>query len=214
MTDNFLVFTADIVGSRRTKDQPWQQQELNRRLQTFAQEYAEAFLCLPSLSRGDEIQGVLAEPTDFAKMIRRLRYAIRPLIIRVGLGVGTITTDFNPKDSWQMDGPAFHRARQALEEVKNLKWAVTRWVSDRQNIDGKLNILLKTVGVIQSRWTSSQWEAVSLYEKMGTYKAVAQYLGITAQNVEKRCRAARWHVVREAETELGRWVQEEYFGSH
>lgn len=211
MADNYLVFTADIVSSRRTKDQPWQQQELVRQLHVFAREYAAAFLCVPRLSRGDEIQGVLAQPADFAKVLRRLRYSIRPQTIRVGLGVGQISTEIIPEDSWQMDGPAFHRARQALDEAKTLKRATTRWVSDDRNIDRRLNVLLKMVDTIEERWTSGQWEAVYLYEQMGTYKAAAASLGITPQNVEKRCSAARWQVVREAETELGHWIQEEYF---
>ena len=53
--------------------------------------------------------------------------------------------------------------------------------------------------VIQSRWTLPQWEGIMHYEAAGTYQEAAQRLGVAFQNVEKRCRAARWWALRETE---------------
>lgn len=45
-----------------------------------------------SMSRGDEIQGVTGGWLTNPEIIRRLRYLCRPLGLRIGIGLGLITS--------------------------------------------------------------------------------------------------------------------------
>lgn len=65
-----------------------------------------------------------------------------------------------------------------------------------------LNAMLLLLDTVEMGWTDAQWEAVHVYERAGTYAAAGDRLGVAAQNVHKRCQAAHWAVVREAEDAL------------
>ncbi|NLC52931.1 MAG: hypothetical protein GX770_03070 [Firmicutes bacterium] len=189
----YTVLTADVIGSRR-------QETVVAAKKTGLQELTDASLVTPfTFSRGDEIQAVVAGVLSSPAILRKLRYYCLPLQLRIGIGLGRITSGLGANSSWEMNGPAFHRARQALDEVKQHRHWRTRLVSGDPGLDQTVNTLFNLYDVIQSRWTFPQWEGVMLYEATGSYQEAGQRLGIAFQNVEKRCRAARWWAIREAE---------------
>ena len=162
-----------------------------------------------SLSAGDEVQGVVpAGPSAFA-MVRRLRWALRRLPLRpavrlrVGVGWGAVDTPALGLRSWEMDGPAFHHARAALEAARAAGGEATRFACGDPGYEGWVNVTLSLVDALMGRWTLRQWQAVDAYERLGSYAAAAAELGVALQNVQKRCAAARWPVIREAERWLG-----------
>ena len=189
----YTVLTADVIDSRR-------QEAVVAEKKAKLRELTDDNLMTPfTFSRGDEIQTVLAGVLSSPALIRKLRYYCLPLQLRVGVGIGLITSGLEATSSWEMNGPSFHRARQALDEIKQGRHWQTRLVSGDPGLDQMVNTLFVLYDVIQSRWTPSQWEGVMLYEATGSYKEAAKLLGVAFQNVEKRCRAARWWALRETE---------------
>lgn len=189
----YTVLTADVIDSRR-------QETVVAAKKARLDELTDATLVTPfTFSRGDEIQAVVAGALSSPALLRKLRYYCLPLQLRIGIGIGRITSGLGAGNSWEMNGPAFHRARQALDELKQHRHWRTRLVSGDPGLDQMMNTLLNLYDVIQSRWTLSQWEGVMVYEATGSYQEAGQRLGVAFQNVEKRCRAARWWVIREAE---------------
>ncbi|NLA46743.1 MAG: SatD, partial [Firmicutes bacterium] len=112
------------------------------------------------------------------------------------------------KYAWQMDGSAFHYSRAALEEMKSRRKAATRFAGERADIWAAVNAFYTLIDTIQDRWSAKQWQAVDAYERAGTYAAAAAELGISPQNVAKRCQAAGWKAVAEAERFLSAYVKE------
>lgn len=198
----FTVITADVIASRQ---QP---------VALADKEVALAGINHPDLltaftvSRGDEVQAVVSRPVLPLDLVRRLRFYCRPLSLRVGLGIGRITNGLEKKNSWDMNGPAFFRSRRALETLKNERRVFTRVYTGDDDFDRLANALLVLMDAVQSGWTDAQWEAVTVYEEKGTYQEAAKILGIAYQNVEKRCRAARWWAVHQAENALALAAQE------
>ena len=189
----YTVLTADVIDSRR-------QEKVVAAKMAALRELTDPALVTPfTFSRGDEIQAVVAGVLSSPAILRKLRYYCLPLQLRIGIGLGRITSGLGANSSWEMNGPAFHRARQALDEVKQHRHWRTRLVSGDPGLDQTVNTLFNLYDVIQSRWTFPQWEGVMLYEATGSYQEAGQRLGIAFQNVEKRCRAARWWAIREAE---------------
>lgn len=190
------VVTADIIESRSAGDYKASlKQELNA--------LRHPGLISPfTLSRGDEIQGVLDGWLRVPEIIRRLRFACRPLELRIGIGTGfqTEPLEVNP---WEMDGPAFHRARSALDTAKNKKGPSTHVKTGSPELDEIINCIWLLIDMRQAKWTDKQWEAVQAYEKYETYEEASRNLKISLQNVQKRCRAADWPHLRAAEKTLG-----------
>lgn len=189
------VITADVIDSRRHEN-------IRRRLEERLPRLEHPLLLTPfTVSRGDELQavcqGVLAAP----ELVRRLRHACLPLVLRIGVGLGP--ADFETAaSSWDMSGEAFFRARDAMERLKPGKHPRTRLLSGDARFDTVANGLFELLDTTWMYWTAAQWEAVMAYEREGTYGAAGAVLGIALQNVEKRCKAARWASVRAGEAAL------------
>ena len=200
----YTVLTGDIIGSRKYKDFEKVIQEKISKI-----EYPANMLTPFRLSRGDEIQALFKGKIAFPGFIRQVRYIMRPLELRFGIGFGEINqvsemTDI--RDSWALNGPAFHFARESLEALESENRFKTRFMSNNE-IDEAINTILFLIDTIQENWTDAQWEAIYYYEKLGTYKKAAEILKIAPQNVGKRCNAARWKVVDYAEKSIIRLVE-------
>ena len=145
----YTVLTADVIASRH-------QETVVTAKKAQLRELTDAALVTPfTFSRGDEIQAVLAGVLSSPALLRKLRYHCLPLQLRIGIGFGRITSGLGAVSSWEMNGPAFHRARQALDELKQHRHWRTRLISGDPGLDQMVNTLLNLYDVIQSRWTLS-----------------------------------------------------------
>ncbi|MDK2931803.1 MAG: hypothetical protein PWR07_1934 [Bacillota bacterium] len=192
------VITADIIRSREARDLL---AALPDKLAAVAHPLlATAF----SVSRGDEIQAVCLGPFQAPELVRQLRFVCLPLRLRVGVGIGEIEAGQGSASSWDMNGSAFTRAREALESLGKGTAPRTAVRSGDPLFDEAANALWALMDAIQQRWTPGQWAAVHHYERLGTYEAAGKALGVALQNVQKRCKAASWPAVKQAEQALRR----------
>lgn len=194
------VITADVIGSRGAGVAP------NFLATNLAQISHTHLLLAFSVSRGDELQGIMQGWLAAPELVRVLRMHCRPLELRIGLGLGCYEGVLK-SDSWKMNGPAFFRARQALETISEKKEAATRISTGFTGLDSVLNSAWIMLDTVISGWTPGQWEAVNAYERAGTFAAAAKVLGVAPQNVQKRCKAAKWNQVRQAEKGLAQLDQ-------
>ncbi|HOQ67417.1 MAG TPA: SatD family protein [Candidatus Atribacteria bacterium] len=204
--EKFAALTADIIGSRKLKNQGFSRSQIEKaisQLNTAREAFIVSKFCL---LRGDEIQGVVFPPREAIVMVRYLRFYLRPVQIRVGIGIGDITTEIDKNNPWNMDGSSFHRAREALEEIKLSRHPATFINSLEEDFDYNLNVILALMDVISNRWTDGQWEAIHAYEQMGTYQKASQVLKVRPQNVAKRCQSAHWKVFSEAEKHIQKLI--------
>ncbi len=204
--EKFAALTADIIGSRKLKNQGFSRSQIGKaisQLNTSREAFIVSKFCL---LRGDEIQGVVFPPREAIVMVRYLRFYLRPVQIRVGIGIGDITTEIDKNNPWNMDGSSFHRAREALEEIKLSRHPATFINSLEEDFDYNLNVILALMDVISNRWTDGQWEAIHAYEQMGTYQKASQILKVRPQNVAKRCQSAHWKVFSEAEKHIQKLI--------
>ncbi|HCX78451.1 MAG TPA: hypothetical protein DG577_03460 [Firmicutes bacterium] len=189
------VLTADVIGSRKAG---LNQDTLTRSLN----ELAHPALLVPfAVSRGDEVQGIMSGWLSAPQLVRMLRWRCLPHKLRVGIGTGYYDGRLEA-DPWKLSGPAFFRARKALESIAASKDPATRVVTGEDGLDTLINSVWLLFDTLMSRWTPGQWEAVMTYEQAGTYAAAAKILGVAAQNVQKRCKAAHWQQIRQAEQGL------------
>ncbi|MHB1167437.1 MAG: SatD family protein [Carboxydocellales bacterium] len=187
------VITADVINSREN-DLTGLKEKLGS--------YSHPLLIVPfTVSRGDEIQGVTEGWFSVPEVIRHLRNTCRPLKIKVGVGIGIIDEEKIDKDPWSMNGPPFHLARNALED---LKWqnSVTNLKTGVIEVDNLVKGILVLYDTIQTRWSEEQWQAVHVYEQVKKYEIAGEKLGKSWQAVQKNCKVAKWDQIKMAESAL------------
>lgn len=193
----YTVITADIIDSRKSNVSF---EELEKKLNTF--DYPSEVVTPFKILRGDEVQGLYKGILPTPQILRRLRYLFYPFQLRIGIGLGEIEKGLDKDSSWQMNGPAFYQARAALDQIKADNDFTLTKINSIYNVDLSINTILLLIDTIQKKWTNSQWDAIHVYEDLGTYKKAGKKLGIAFQNVEKRCNAADWKQVEKAESNI------------
>jgi hypothetical protein len=202
----YVVLTTDLVRSRRIKGRQAEQERVLQAIDTINLECAALLATRFYLSNGDQIQGVAAEPQKVPLLLRRLRGLLHPVGIRAGVGLGTITTALMPENPGWMDGPAFHKARAALETAKAKTNCFTIFDGFGADQDQALNTIYLLIDALITRWTKRQWEAVSAYERMRTYETAGKSLNISASAVFQHCVAARREAVAAGEVLVEKWL--------
>lgn len=70
-------------------------------------------------SAGDEVQGLFSSPEAAYLYYRMLSMWLHPVEIRAGIGVGGWDVQLDGKGTTGQDGPAYHRARYALQDAND-----------------------------------------------------------------------------------------------
>lgn len=193
----FAVITGDVIDSKKYPNTMEMLKEKLNKIQTSG-------LYTPFyVSRGDELQAVCDNLSLLPVIIRNLRYICRPLKIRLGIGIGSVNNPSPGQNSWDMTGAAFVLARKALDTIVKSKTPETVLASDDSFFDRVFNSIYSLIDTIVNSWTPSQWEAVQAYETDRTFVKAAGVLKIAWQNVQKRCQAAKWDVIKKVEEDLG-----------
>ncbi len=198
------VITMDVIGSKQLLSRGYSKNGFYRSADRASEAMADRLLTRFSISRGDEIQGIIESPADIPVTVRNLRYFFLPALLRIGVGIGETDLPLVYDSSWEMDGQAFHRAREALDAERDIKTPCTRISSGQSDMDSAANVIYLLADAIESKWTMPQWQAVYAYESCGTYRAAGEMLGVAAQNAAKRCKAAKYGALREGEEYLSR----------
>ena len=100
-----------------------------------------ALVCEVTFSGGDELQGLFRNPFAAISYWRILEFMVFPVQIRGGVGVGEWNVRIEGGTSAQQDGPAYHRARYAIEEVYKKQFQNIR-INSKSEKDVLANYLL------------------------------------------------------------------------
>lgn len=115
---NVIAVIGDVTNSRGIARREAFQRKLATSLQAASTAAGSALASPYTITLGDEFQAVYRRPeTLWAELIEVLA-EIHPVQARFAIGVGELTTRINPEQALGMDGPAFHRARDGIERLK------------------------------------------------------------------------------------------------
>ena len=200
------VITLDLKASRKISERIVIQREIKELLKALNRQYTPELLAEFMITLGDEFQGVLKTPAKVYDIFLAIHDQLH-LPFYCGIGVGSIETELSRKVI-EMDGPAFHRSREALEEAKKIdKELVVN--SGNDTLDQILNALLALLSVIRSKWTKKQREIVAYLGGRPEIPQVevARKFGVTKQSISKTLASAHWKTVETAEQVVRRLLQ-------
>lgn len=196
----YAVITADLVLSRQLKDRARVQGQMRSLLQQLNAEFNQSIVAPFRITLWDEFQGMLRNPADIPKVVMRIHTVFRPRMIRVGIGVGAVSTKLS-RQVTEMDGPVFIHARSALEMAR--KQGLEVYVrTGHDDVDRILNAIYRLLTGIASLWTEKQWERINLYRQYGTLERVAEHVGVTKQAISAGLRNTLWERILETEKQL------------
>ena len=153
---------------------------------------------------GDEVQMLLTDPRSTLMILLEI---LRAGGWWIGLGIGPVNEPL-PEHSREAAGPAFVRARAAVERAKSKAASVPLAVVGEgaaEEVTADVEALLRLLGAIVERRTPHGWEVVDLLrppdvrpvdggggEPPPTQREIARILGISEQAVSQRVRTTLW----------------------
>jgi len=158
--NNYIVITGDVIASKKHKAFK----------ELFANsikkiKYPDSLIHPFKIAKGDELQAVFRSDLNIAVFLRRLRNYIRPLKIRIGIGLGSIDDD--KIIPFKSSGNAFKYSRDALEKIDQNRKFKTMFKSGLK-IDELTNTIFLLIDSIEFNWTKAEWAAVHIndYQKI------------------------------------------------
>jgi hypothetical protein len=118
MEKKVLTVIADLVASRSVKQRSELQEALMAVLTKTNALNHRAVLSPYTLTLGDEFQAVYDRADHLFRDLLGIAVAIFPHRLRYSLAAGTLVTKINRQQAIGMDGPAFHAAREGMEQLK------------------------------------------------------------------------------------------------
>ncbi|MEM9380256.1 MAG: SatD family protein [Planctomycetota bacterium] len=204
----YVALIADLVASRALDDRAAVQERLRASLAAWSRRLARSTVAPLALTAGDEFEGLFHDPGPVFDVVRGVTDDLGPVRIRFGLGLGALATavpsDRRRRRVAELDGPAFHAARDALDRAsdRGLWMAFSGW-GDAQ--DGVLEGLGELLGVLRDQWTEKQARTV-LAARDAPQKDVAAAFGVSPSVVSESLKAARFEAVLRAEDALARGI--------
>lgn len=192
------VITVDIKGSRKLKNRAEVQSRVLDLLNSLNIKFRDFLIAEFTMTLGDEFQGVLKTTSVVLDVFKYLEKNL-PVRFYCGVGIGSIDTPLSRKPS-EMDGSAFHRSRDALEEAKKRKVELV-FKSGNEETDFLLNSVTELILHVKSKWTRRQKDVINFLESQENVKLsdAARRFRVSKQAISKIIRAAGWKAVRKAE---------------
>jgi len=195
-----IAIIGDLVESRKIKQRAVAQQDLQDLLSFLNSSYENAVLAPFSLSRGDEIQALVARADILPDLLWQATFRFPHSAIRFGFGLGRLVTPL-AQLPMETDGPAWWAARNAVENAETTRRNGGVWQGF-----GTSDLVMTAMGTlldyIRRRFTGRQRAIVQHLRTGADMVQVADVLGITKQAVHGIVRAAGWRAYEEGEDAL------------
>ena len=192
-----IVLIGDIINSRRLHDRAKVQERFHFALDQVNNKCAGQLVSIFTITHGDEFQGALKQGIGLLGIIDGISLALLPIKLRYGIGIGEVTTKIDPTNSYTADGPAFWKAREAIDYVhdhsdyrKSNIHLCSQYPDDTVNL---INQILKLTAHQVSGWRKSQFEVLEGILEEGIsdpnlipHKKIAEKLGISPSALTRR----------------------------
>lgn len=129
-----LIMDIEKSKSYSISDRNEMQHYIDKCVKNLNNLFDEGMQCEVTFSAGDELQGLFNDVVTALLYFRMLEMLVKPVKIRAGIGIGAWTVKMEQGSSTQQDGPAYHKARQAIKEVHSMQLQNVRICSEDNDI--------------------------------------------------------------------------------
>lgn len=212
----YCAMIGDLIGSKKllADEREAVQNRLRQLLDEMNTRFSE-YLASPFLiTLGDEFQGLLtaAEPAlEIVEYIDRglSKHRVR---IRYGLGLGGISTGpVNRVQALGDDGPAYHRARAGVDNLKELEWkGFPVSICTRQPDETLLHAVCQMLNDLTEDWSTVQQQYVLDMELLGEQQLVAEKNGVSQSSVSRALKRGHYKTYQQTKETLKQYFLSTY----
>lgn len=215
--NTYIAIIGDIIASKKLSDRSEVQKKLNIVLRDINTKYKNDIYSNFTITLGDEFQGLLCTGKSIMPILFEIERRVYPIKIRIGVGIGDITTDINRDISIGADGPGYYNARKAInclkedEKRKQTNPADIRFeiLEGYDELTMLLNTTLTLMTVIKEVWTERQREIIwDMLEHQDNQVEVAKRIGITQPTVQKSLSKGKYYAYKDAYDTIGQVLKE------
>jgi hypothetical protein len=215
-TKTYAVLIADVVES---SSRAGLRSLLGKKLAAAtARHVHEKRIALPySVTAGDEFQTLTANLSSLPDLLLDLRTMFRPLSLRIGIGLGTISGRVAPPVN-RLSGDAFRRARAAIESIKSgsrFKFPVlTAFESQDETFDATINLIYALQDTLVLKIKKKQWETMETFRRRETLRRTARQLELDISTVSRNLKRGTYWQLTETAKVVGNLLEQKFAQPH
>ena len=180
------VVVADVVGSTRTQGV---RTLLGPKLRIATMVHVqEKRIQLPyAVTAGDEFQTVVRGLDQIPELLFDLRRRMRPLRLRIGVGIGVISGRLKPPVN-ELTGQAFEFARAAIDRAKQARARSARstsFQSTNQQFDLVAHLIYSLHDALVGNPSEKQWETIDAFLVKKRVDRAARALRLNASTASR-----------------------------
>lgn len=192
-----MVRSRDFAGEERSQVQ----EDFNLFIDHLNHKYGDSLRSQFAITLGDEFQGLLEDPSIVPDIIWEAHQWQGLPGFRLGIGFGRIDTKI-PPTAINLDGPAFHRARAAIQRAKSEGMMGGVFAGFGEQIDIIAYGIACLLEFHVRRRSKKQLQMIDLLRHSASQIEVANKIGLTPQAVNDSKKAAGWEAYRAGEEAL------------
>ena len=193
----YIVVIGDIIESKDLKP-ALRKQTQNQLEEVFHQlnRQSKQLLSPYTITLGDEFQAVYRSADQLFHDIWAFTAQIHPVRVRVAISVGGITTEINREQSLGMDGPAFHAARDRIDEMKADDILLSLTTEDK-SFDRLVNSSFQILAGNLQTWNKNRFTILKKRYENIEVKKIARDLDLSEVAVYKNIHAGTLDAVKD-----------------
>ncbi|MFZ0390793.1 MAG: SatD family protein [Calditrichia bacterium] len=195
-----LTLIGDLAGSRALQNRDHLQKSLQTKLEMINQK-SQQVISPFTITLGDEFQAVYKNAGEVFRHIWEIRSEVHPVKVRCAIGIGELSTELNPKQAIGMDGPAFHLARQAVQELKESGFTLQAAAENMPELP-LINESLKLISHISDKWEKNRVEILAAFLRGEDSQSIARALNISSVAVYKNRKAGALEVILQLQQQV------------
>ncbi len=221
----YCAIIGDIVKSRNIEDRSNVQYRLEGILKDINMKYKDSIVANFTITIGDEFQGLLDEPKDLLDIIDYIKINLYPVKVRFGIGLGEMSTEIK-LFAIGSDGPAYHVAREAIEDIKksDIKYEqpdrdTIVYATIKENYEFNpldiVNSLLSACYFIESKWSEKQRDIIKQVTKEDkSHRELAEQYGVTQPSISRRLNKSGYYTYKNAKEDATKYIVNYWEGIH
>ena len=202
------VLIADVLES---SSRPGMRALLGKKLAVVSKRHLQRKLVnLPySVTAGDEFQTVTGNLPSIPAVILDLRAMLRPLSLRIGIGIGRVSDRIQPPVN-RLSGEAFQFARGAIENIKTnslFKFEVlTAFASRNESFNSTINLIYGLHDTLVLKITTKQWETIQEFLDRPSLEQTARRLSLDPSTVSRNLKRGYYSQLAETAKVAGSFI--------
>lgn len=206
MPKHFTAVIGDVISSAKIKNLEDFLNRLNKTLGQVNADFADDIYAPLTLTRGDEVSGVLTRIENTYRIVNTILEAVHPDLIRFVIVYGPLEMTIESRDAERISGTAFRQAAEILysQKPENL---ITLQINNSL-VDQLLSSHMNLIFFLKRQWTKRQIEVITMYKKLGSQKEVAKRLKIAQPTVSRILKTADYDEISKAEQTINEALKE------